>query len=295
MASPNTPMHGKLGAILRHRKNGFSGSGLNDASWDGAFSGAASSLFEVEIDAEGTPDTFKWRQDGGAYTTGVSITGAAQALAEGVTILFGATTGHSPGDKWTLGILKDEPCTVSGMEAQITSTSKRILDPNKPSTWADSGGENVETVDYSRGWARFFGNAGTVTVSGYYVPAEALEKAGYIRGWSFNTSLDLADSSVMGNQWKNNLAGQCGFTGSAESFFIGAKSFHEDLKATASGESEKVLLKLFSYDPDQDGTGDHWICWAVLSGISPSAALSAIVSENISFTGDGSPSFKSNE
>ena len=32
--------------------------------------------------------------------TGVAITGSAQALAEGIEITFGATTGHTSGDKW---------------------------------------------------------------------------------------------------------------------------------------------------------------------------------------------------
>ncbi len=80
----------------------FSGSGLDDAKSGGEFTGGADAVFEVEIDATGTPDTFKWRKDGGAWTTGVSITGSAQTLSDGVTVLFGATTGHTLADKWTI-------------------------------------------------------------------------------------------------------------------------------------------------------------------------------------------------
>lgn len=81
----------------------FIGSGLDDATAAGTASGVGS-VIEVEIDAEGTPDTFKWRVNGGSYTTDVSITGAAQMLSAGATITFTATTGHSLGDKWVIRV-----------------------------------------------------------------------------------------------------------------------------------------------------------------------------------------------
>ncbi len=70
--------HGKRANVFSLRLNGFKGTGLNDATWGAAFSGAASAYYEVEIDAVGAPDTFRWRKNGGGWTTGVSITGAAQ-------------------------------------------------------------------------------------------------------------------------------------------------------------------------------------------------------------------------
>lgn len=75
---------------------------LDDLTPSGTYSGSGASTFDVEIDAEGTPDTFKWRQDGGAYTTGVAITGAAQLLADGVSVTFAATTGHSFASSWAV-------------------------------------------------------------------------------------------------------------------------------------------------------------------------------------------------
>ena len=80
----------------------FAGSGLNDATSGGTFSGTTYAVYEVTIDATGTPDTFKWRLNGGAYTPGVAITGAAQTLSQGVTITFAATTGHTLNDTWTI-------------------------------------------------------------------------------------------------------------------------------------------------------------------------------------------------
>lgn len=66
-----------------------------------------SKIFSAD-DATGTwekiPNTFKWKKDSGAFTTGVSITGAAQDLQEGVQITFGAKFGHTVNDQWTVGI-----------------------------------------------------------------------------------------------------------------------------------------------------------------------------------------------
>lgn len=78
----------------------FVGSGLNDLTAGGT-PATEDAFVEVEIDGEGTPDTFKWRINGGAYTEGVAITGSAQALSNGVTVTFGATTGHTSGESWS--------------------------------------------------------------------------------------------------------------------------------------------------------------------------------------------------
>jgi len=84
----------------------FVGTGLDDAFFSGHYSGdSASKSFFVKIDATGTPDTFEWGFDSavGTEATGIAITGAAQILdsAYGIEIDFGATTGHTVGDKWT--------------------------------------------------------------------------------------------------------------------------------------------------------------------------------------------------
>ena len=49
-------------------------------------------------------NTFKWAKDGGTVTTGVYMTGAAQTLAEGVTVTFAAKIGHTATDYWTLSV-----------------------------------------------------------------------------------------------------------------------------------------------------------------------------------------------
>ena len=83
----------------------FTGSGLDDATSGGTYAtGYQPTTFRVEIDGTGSPDTFKWSEDGGVTwtATGVAITGAAQTLSRGVTVTFGATTGHTAGDYWDI-------------------------------------------------------------------------------------------------------------------------------------------------------------------------------------------------
>lgn len=291
MASPTTPQHGRHGAIYRLKPNGLQGTGLNDVTWGTAFSDVDSAYFEVEIDAAGTPDTFQWRKNGGGWTTGVSITGASQTLSDAQTITFAATTGHTVGDKWYVGNLFAEPCTESGTTAQITDTTKQIINPNYPPTFTDDGGETVLRIDYTTGTAYFTANVGTVTVAGNlgYIEAGSLKKVGYLTDWSFNVSLDLADQSYMGEEWKNNLAGQGGGSGSASAFFIGSDSFFEGLE-----NKELFFLQLFNYDPDQDQTGDHFNCWVYFTSDAINASVGDNVKESIDFTIDGIPSFTEN-
>lgn len=297
MASPSSPIHGMHAALYRLRPNGFNGSGLNDLTWGTAFSGGGTTAyFEVEIDGTGTPDTFQWRKNGGAWTTDVNITGAAQTLSDSQTVTFGATTGHTLADTFAFGNLDTEPCTESTIEAQITAAANRILNPNAPPTFTDDGGESVIRIDYSRGAAVFTANVGNVTVSGNngFVPYAALEKVGYLRDWSLNVSVDMADASRTGQKWKESLPGQAKASGSANAFLLSGNNFFDALSAEIAGTQKYHLLQLFTYDPDQDQTGDHYSCWASISGWNPQAPIGDLVTEAISFEVLGLPSFTAN-
>ncbi len=106
----------------------FTGAGLDDATSAGSYSGASVAVFTVEIDANGTPDTFKWNKDGGSDTTGVAITGAAQAVSESVTIEFAATTGHTIGDLWTITTTVNGALSATALE--VTSFCVQPLAAN---------------------------------------------------------------------------------------------------------------------------------------------------------------------
>jgi hypothetical protein len=295
MASPTTPTHGKQANLYRIRPNGFKGVGLNNLAWGAGFNGAASAYFEVVIDGTGAPDTFKWRKNGGSWTSTVAITGAAQTLSDGQTITFAAPTGHTATDQWVIGNLKDEPTTESGVDAQITDTTRRLLNPNAPPTWTDSGGKNAQIVDFTQAKATFNGNVGNVSATGNngYLPAAALEQVGYLLGWDFSLELDLTDVSAAGDNWKTWLPGQAGGRGSAEAFFIGSKSALDALTAAAESD-DWFLLQLFNYDPDQDQTGDRFTAWVKFDSLASAGRLNAVVNETVNFTIHGPLSFTAN-
>jgi len=300
MSSPTTPTHGKLGMIYRLRPNGFKGSGLNDVTWGSGFDGAATAYFEVVIDGElaggGGVDTFKWRVNGGAWTTDVDITGAAQTLSDSQTITFAATTGHTADDQWTIGNFKDEATTESGADAQITDSTKRLLNANNIPTFTDDGGANILIVDCTRGKATFDANVGNVDVDGNngFIVESGLQKVGYLFEWSFDITLDMADASRMQQKWKEGLPGQSGASGRAGSYLIGTNLFFEALEDGADGTQDYFLLELFNYDPDDDQTGDHFLVWAIINGINANASLNEVVKENVTFQCQGIPSFVAN-
>lgn len=90
----------RLGVLIEPAR--FQGGTLNDMTSQGTYTGTEIIEYTVEVDLAAGTDTIKWSKDGGATyeATGVSITGSAQALDNGVTVTFGATTGHALGDKW---------------------------------------------------------------------------------------------------------------------------------------------------------------------------------------------------
>jgi hypothetical protein len=292
----STPTHGKLIAIWRQRPNGFKGSGLNDATWGTGYNGVATGYFEVVIEHPGTPDQFKWRKNGGAWTENVAITGAAQTLSDAQTITFAATTGHTLNDQWVIGNLAAEATTESGSQAQVTAAANRILNPNVPPTWTDSGGRIVTSVDYTRGLATFSGAVTIVTVAGNngYIPSGMLELMGYLIDWSAEFSVDMADAARAGQNWKEALPGQAGGRGSANAYFLGEKSFVAELLRAAAGTQKYVLLELFPWDPDQDITGDHFIVWGVIKGLGVNAGIGEVIKERVEFEAIGFPSYVDN-
>jgi hypothetical protein len=119
---------------------------LDDATFSGTFTlGGAAPMFEVEIEAEGTPDKFRWRtNDGvtlGLWTEDVSITGSAQLLGYGISVTFGATTGHTGADSWyreSALTLADQAASLTGVSVGGTGTTRRVIE---------------RTDDYGNSWA----------------------------------------------------------------------------------------------------------------------------------------------
>lgn len=89
--------------IMEHAA--FVGTGLNDLTPSGLYTERINRGFNIEIDSVGTPDTFKWSVgtllDGFVeQATNVPIVAGKIPFDWGIEIEFGATTGHTLGDKW---------------------------------------------------------------------------------------------------------------------------------------------------------------------------------------------------
>jgi len=86
----------------------FSGTGLDDATFTGHYTGTSSNkTFYVRIDGEktgtGGVDTFKWSTDNFATTeaTGVNINTSGNLLEDGIGVKFNADKNHSLDDTWS--------------------------------------------------------------------------------------------------------------------------------------------------------------------------------------------------
>lgn len=92
----------------------FTGTGRNDAQFDGSYSIAAqylntaSTAFCAKIDGNGTPDTFRWGTNSPACNNGATavpivagLTPPGNPLSNGIFLIFTQTTGHNIGDMWS--------------------------------------------------------------------------------------------------------------------------------------------------------------------------------------------------
>lgn len=108
----------------------------------------------------GTENTFRWSSDNGdTWTYEVPITGSAQVLSDGVTITFGAITGHSTQDEWNFyacGALRSDDKRAYGWYRTVGDYGKTLTDEGL--TVADEIIENGAVLDlgYDEYGARFF-------------------------------------------------------------------------------------------------------------------------------------------
>lgn len=87
----------------------FTGSGLDDMSTSGSYTGTTDKKYKIVIDSIGATDTFKWSDDDGVTfsATGVNITGGIQTLNNGVQVTFINTVGHTVNDSWKFDVIVD--------------------------------------------------------------------------------------------------------------------------------------------------------------------------------------------
>jgi hypothetical protein len=144
----------------------FTGTGLNDMTAGGTFTGTANRSFRIQIDGVGTPDTFSWIKSAPTQTIPdaalVPISaGTPTTLTEGMTITFGAATGHTAGDRWDfitaraveLLALDGSICSSSISVAGVTTFNPAGCTPLLPNSYAT--GNEIEEAD-----AAYFGVGG---------------------------------------------------------------------------------------------------------------------------------------
>lgn len=119
----------------------FTGTGTLEMSTEGEFTAEATINYRVQIDGAGSPNTFKWSDDGGSTwdATGVAITGGIQALNNGVSVQFSGTTGGVVGDRWDFSCVEEPKVTftVSGVKCNTTFFYRvRTESGKQKSDWA---------------------------------------------------------------------------------------------------------------------------------------------------------------
>jgi hypothetical protein len=107
----------------------------------------------------------------------------------------------------------------------------------------------------------------------------------YQKGWSISVNLDMADASRSGQQWKEGLPGQAGWSGSFEMYAV-------------PGNAQQILVfnnliiaapgtKLTGTKFLQDGATNAFTGSFFVTGISVNATMGGVVSATVSFQGDG--------
>ena len=78
------------------------GSGLSDLTAAGTYSALTAHYYDIVISTAAGTDKFTWAKDGGTASAQIAITGSAQTIADGLTVQFGATTGHTLNNAWRI-------------------------------------------------------------------------------------------------------------------------------------------------------------------------------------------------
>lgn len=199
--------------------------------------------------------------------------------------------------KWngTAANLTTEACTVTSNSAQITDTTKRILNPNATLTVTPTNSVNLLSIDYANGTAHFDGAPGVTTISGTnaYVPTANLAKTAQLFEWSIEVAIEAHDITDFQDAWKAFAGGLAEASGQAQGFIAGI-NWWDDLEDETDGTMAYWFLRLFSYDPDDDGTGDHWDLWTSFEAFAVGVPIGEYIKETIRFKSIGRPCFTAN-
>jgi len=107
----------------------------------------------------------------------------------------------------------------------------------------------------------------------------------YQKGWQITVNLDMADASRAGQNWKEALPGQAGWSGSFEMYVVPGNAqqilVYNNLIIAAPGTL--ISASKFLQDVDTNAfTGAFYV-----TGISINATMGAVASATVNFQGNG--------
>jgi hypothetical protein len=107
----------------------------------------------------------------------------------------------------------------------------------------------------------------------------------YSKGWSLSVSLDMADASRAGEDWKEALPGQSGWNGSFEIYFVAGnteqKAFFDNLVTAAPG------TKLTDVQFNLDATTNAFTGNIYITAVSINGSMGGVVTATVNFQGNG--------
>ena len=107
----------------------------------------------------------------------------------------------------------------------------------------------------------------------------------YTKGWNVNVSLDMADQTSQGDNWKSALPGAAGWSGNFAIYFVAGnteqKAIFDNIVTATPGT--KLTDINFILDATANAlTGDIYI-----TGLNVGAEMGGVVAADVSFQGDG--------
>ena len=229
---------------------------IDDLSLSGDYTGSVACTFDVFIDAEGTPDTFKWRKDAEAYTSGVAITGVAQLLSDGISVVFAATTGHSYSANWSITA---SPTTTTGAIYRL-----------------DSGNLSPVKSDFASILPLYMAQMGDIIVAANNVDRPVAYDGSTIQ----NLNLPFGNSTTFTGTGLNDFTATIAFTYESAVYeveidavaiaaptvtFTGVGG-HDDVSAPSPNYSGAVATANFDIEIDATGAGPDTIKYNVNGG-----------------------------
>jgi hypothetical protein len=206
----------------------FDGSGLNDATFSGTYTGSFAPTITVYIDSVGGTDTFIYYSNvpgcssiiNNPLAPSVSITGSAQLLCAGISVTFASITGHTLNNQWNYSASSNVVTTDSALKIK------------------DSFGNNYFAVNAVAPESNFLGvNAGNAASNAAYSNFIGYESGSGATNASNSNFLGMQSGFNATNAYFSNFLGWTAglnATNASESNFLGYSSGYNATNAKRS-------------------------------------------------------------